>query len=77
MRRSSLPYALAFGVLILLKLIFSYFSYRRSVKKYRRIFRRTLIREGVPRKMANELSESIKTIRLRDMAGTVKFSRFM
>jgi hypothetical protein len=69
MKRSSLPYIFSLGILILVKTLFAYLRYKRKVKRYVRIFRKTLIRNGVPRKEAGELAEMISHMGIRDFSG--------
>ena len=67
MERSSIPYIAAAGMLALLRIFFAYFGYRRAVKRYRKRFRRALIKNGMPRRMAGELSGNITAFDLKGL----------
>ena len=71
-KSSSMPYILVFGAVIILKIIFLYFSYRMAIIKYRRRLRKAMIRNGIPRRLAKNLSKSIGYIGLRDILKTLK-----
>ncbi len=60
-------YILADTPAILITITFSYLKYKRKAKKYMKIFRKTLIREGVERKMAKKLASEIKIVNLREL----------
>ncbi len=62
----SVLYLIAYVPLLIITLIFSYMGYLHMVKKYRRIFFKTLRKEGVPRKTAKALCNKIRTLKLRD-----------
>lgn len=65
--RNPILYLIAHIPIIILSLIFSYFSYRRKAKKYVKIFKKTLIKNGIQRKTAKKLSNEIKIMSLGDM----------
>ena len=71
MERSSLPYLAAAGVLILFRIFFAYFGYKKAVKRYKKRFRKALIGNGMPRKMAVELSENIAAFDLKELINGV------
>lgn len=73
MRRSSLPYIFAFGALILIKIILAYLGYRNKVRKYVRKFRKTLIKNGVPKKEAKKLANEIHFMKLKDLLGASRW----
>jgi len=66
MIRSSILYLIAYVPLLIISLIFAYLGYQWKVKKYRRIFMKTLRKEGVPRRVAKSLAGEIKVLHLRD-----------
>ncbi len=74
MKRSSLPYIFAFGIIILMKVIFAYIGYRKSMRRYVRRFRKTLIRNGVPRKEAKELGDMILVMGIGDISRIISKS---
>lgn len=65
--RSGIIYVLAYLPVLILSLLFIYLSYKWRVKRYKKIFFKTLIKNGVPRKIAKSLSEEIKIIKVRDI----------
>ena len=65
--RSGIIYVLAYLPVLILSLLFIYFSYKWRVKRYKKIFLKSLIKNGVPRKIAKTLSEEIKIIKVRDL----------
>ncbi len=64
--KRTLLYLMAYIPLLIITLIFSYIGYLHMAKKYKRIFYKTLIKEGVPRKSAKILSNQIKILKLRE-----------
>ena len=57
-------YLIAYVPLLIITLIFSYIGYLHMAKKYKRIFYKTLRKEGVPRKTAKALCNKIRILRL-------------
>jgi len=66
MARSPLLYLIAYVPLLIISLAFTYLGYQWKLKRYRRIFLKTLKREGVPRKIAKSLAKEIRVLRLKD-----------
>ncbi len=64
--RSAIPYLLAYLPLFIISILLSYLRYQWKMKKYKRIFFKTLRREGLSHKMAYALVKEIKILRLRD-----------
>ncbi len=60
-------YLISYVPLIIITIIFSYLKYKRKVKKYTKMFRKTLIKEGVDRKIARQLSSNIKILNIREI----------
>jgi len=66
MMRSPIPYLIAYIPLLIISLIFGYLGYLHKIKRYRRIFLRTLRKQGVPRRTARELCRHIKIISIKE-----------
>ncbi len=60
-------YLTAYIPLLIITIIFSYVGYLHKAKKYKRIFYKTLRKEGVPRKAAKVLSAQIKILKFREI----------
>ncbi len=66
MIRSRIVYLLAYLPILIIFIVLSYLGYEWRVKKYKRIFFKTLRKEGIPRKIAHSLVKEIKILKLRD-----------
>ena len=75
MSKGIIYYIVVDGPSILITITFSYLKYKRKAKKYMNIFRKTLIIEGVDRKMARQLSSNIKILNLREII-TLRESKY-
>ncbi|NPA74632.1 MAG: hypothetical protein GXO25_00950 [Euryarchaeota archaeon] len=64
--RAGILYALAYLPLLTISFFLSYANYKRRVKRYRKVFFKTLVSAGVPRDTAKSLTRMIKTLSLRD-----------
>jgi len=60
-------YLIAYIPLFIISLIFSYVGYLHMVKRYKRIFYKTLRKEGVPRKTAKALCKNLRVLKLREI----------
>ena len=47
-------------------LLFIYFNYRRKVKRYRKVFVKTLIKNGIGKDMALKISTNLRILRASD-----------
>ncbi len=74
--RNPILYLIAHTPILILSLIFSYLSYRRKAKKYVRIFKRTLIKNGIPRNVASKLSSEIKILGIGEILKYQNFRRW-
>lgn len=74
--KEEIPYLMASIPLLVLFIAFSYLRYRKKAKKYVRIFKRTLIKNGIPRNMASKLSSQIKIWGIRDLLQYQNFRRW-
>ncbi len=64
--RSPILYLIAYIPLLIISILFAYFGYLWKIKRYRRIFFKTLRKEGVPRKIAKVLAKQVKVISIKE-----------
>ncbi len=75
MERSSFPYIFAFTIVILFKIIFVYMVYKKDVRRYAKKFRKTLIKHGIPKNVANDLSRELRVIGLKDFFNVISYEK--
>jgi len=66
-----IPYVMVSIPPLIFSMAYSYLKYRRKAKKYVGIFRKTLISEGVERKMAKKLASEIKVMEIKEVINLI------
>ncbi len=60
--RASVPF-----IPLFLKLSFTMLKYKRAAKKRRKIFKKTLVKEGLEKEVAKRLSDELEDVSIRKM----------
>ncbi len=70
--------ALATSLPLILKLVLLFLRYKRASKKRKKIFKKTLKKEGLDPQVAEDLSNELPELKIRDMveSGGKKFRSF-